>query len=84
MISSSRLAAPLRVARPPSLPRHSAWRRTPAAPRSVAPHICRATVSGAAGLELENEDQIHATNQENDQNHKYFELQDLKDVNYLI
>jgi hypothetical protein len=50
----------------------------------VAPHFCRATASGAAGLELENEDQIHATNQENDQNHKYFELQDLKDLNYLI
>jgi hypothetical protein len=37
----------------PSLPRHSLWHRTPVAPRPVAPHRCRATPSGAAGLELE-------------------------------
>jgi hypothetical protein len=54
------------------------------APLGLAPHCCRATVSGAAGLELKNEDHIHARNQANDQIYKYFELQDLMDVNYVI
>jgi hypothetical protein len=34
------------------LPCRSRWRRMPAAPRAMAPHLCRATLSGAAGLEL--------------------------------